>query len=44
MKIHINNLLLIKMEVDTRFLDILVNPEYKDYKEVCIIVEENHVL
>ena len=26
------------MEVDTRFLDILVNPEYKAYKEVCMIV------
>ena len=26
------------MEVDTRFFDIIVNPEYKNYKEVCMIV------
>ena len=26
------------MQVDTGFLDILVNPEYKNYKEVCMIV------
>ena len=26
------------MEVDTRFLDILVKPEFKEYKEICIMV------
>ena len=26
------------MQVDTSFLDIIMKPEYKDYREVCMIV------
>ena len=26
------------MEVNTRFLDIIVKPEFKEYKEVCMMI------